>query len=99
MKVKDYISAILKKINTPEMRILPGNIAFFFVLALIPIITMAVVVVSYFSVSMDIIVNFINSLVPSEVSETIIDAVFTNGYDSSISIFNIIALFGASNGT
>lgn len=99
MKVKDYISAILKKINTPEMRILPGNIAFFFVLALIPIITMAVVVVSYFSVSMDIIVNFINSLVPSEVSDTIIDAVFTNGYDSSISIFNIIALFVASNGT
>ena len=99
MKVKDYISAILKKINTPEMRILPGNIAFFFVLALVPIITLIAVVASYFSVSMETIISFIESLVPNEASEIIIETISGKGFDGSIGTFNIIAIFAASNGT
>lgn len=99
MRTKYYICNALKNFRKPEMRILPGNIAFFFVLALIPMFTLMVAIASYFSVSMDMIVNFINDLVPHEVSEMIIDAIFTKGYDSSIGIFNVVALFVASNGT
>lgn len=97
-KVKYYVGKAYKTFNTLEMRILPGNIAFFFVLALVPIITLIAVVASYFSVSMETIISFIESLVPNEASEIIIETISGKGFDGSIGTFNIIALFVASNG-
>ena len=98
-KVKYYVGKAYKTFNTLEMRVLPGNIAFFFVLALIPIISCLVMIASYFSVSMDWIVQFINNLIPNEASELIVNIIFEKGLDSSVGVFNIVALFVASNGT
>ena len=95
-KIRYYIEKAFKTFNKQEMRILPGNIAFFFVLALVPIITLIAVVASYFSVSMETIISFIESLVPSEASEIIIETISGKGFDGSIGTFNIIALFVAS---
>lgn len=99
MRIKYYIESAFKSFNKPELRILPGNIAFFFVLALIPIVSLMVMIASYFSVSMDMIVEFINDLIPSEASSLIVNIIFEKGLDSSVGIFNIVALFVASNGT
>lgn len=99
MRIKYYISRAYKTFNKLELRILPGNIAFFFVLALIPIISCLVMIASYFSVSMDWIVQFINNLIPNEASELIVNIIFEKGLDSSVGVFNIVALFVASNGT
>jgi len=99
MRIKYYISKAFKTFNKLELRILPGNIAFFFVLALIPIISSIVMIASYFSISTDLIVQFINNVIPSEASELIINIIFEKKLDSSIGLFNIVALFVASNGT
>ena len=99
MKIKYYIKKAFQNFNKVELRILPGNIAFFFVLALIPIVSMLVMLASYFSVSMDMIANFINDLLPSEASDLVINIMFEKGLDSSIGLFNLIAIFVASNGT
>ena len=99
MKIKYYITKALKTFNKLELRILPGNIAFFFVLALIPIISSIAMIVSYFSISTELIVQFINNIIPSEASKIIVDTIFEKGLDSSVGIFNIVALFVASNGT
>lgn len=98
-KISLHIKKAFQTFNQPEMRILPGNIAFFFVLALIPIITMLVVIASYFSISIDTIITFIDNLFPKEASNLIIDVISGRGFDSSVGVFNIIALFVASNGT
>lgn len=98
-KIALYIKKAFQTFNQPEMRILPGNIAFFFVLALIPIITMLVVIASYFSISIDTIITFIDNLLPKEASSLIIEVISGKGFDSSVGVFNIIALFAASNGT
>lgn len=99
MRIKYYINKAYKNFNKLELRILPGNIAFFFVLALIPIISCLVMMASYFSVSMDMIVQFINNLIPKEASELIVNIIFEKGLDSSVGVFNVVALFVASNGT
>lgn len=99
MRIKYYIKKTFATFNKLELRILPGNIAFFFVLALIPIVSATVMIASYFSVSMDIIVQFINNLLPNEASNLIINIIFEKGLDGSIGVFNIVALFVASNGT
>lgn len=98
-KLRYYIEKAFKTFNKQEMRILPGNIAYFFVLALIPIITMIVLIASCFSISMDTIISFIENLIPSEASQIIIEAISGKGFDGSVGTFNIIALFVASNGT
>lgn len=98
-RFSSYVKKAFKLFNQPEMRILPGNIAFFFVLALIPIVTMLVVLASYFSISVDTIIDFIENLLPNDASGLIISAISGKGFDSSVGIFNIIALFVGSNGT
>lgn len=98
-KITTYIRKALYTFNQPEMKILPGNIAFFFVMALIPILTTVVVIASYFSISVDTIINFVENLLPSEASSLIISAISGKGFDPSIGAFNVVALFVASNGT
>ena len=98
-KLRFYTGRAYKTFNKPEMRILPGNIAYFFVLALVPIITLIVLIASYFSISLDTVINFIEGIVPKEASEIIIDVIAGKGFDGSVGTFNIIAIFVASNGT
>ena len=82
-----------------EMRILPGNIAFFFALALIPMITIIVIIAAYFNISIHTIISFIQNIVPREASDIIIEVISGKGFDTSVGAFNIIALVSASNGT
>lgn len=94
-----YLKKAFNIFNKMEMRVLPGNIAFFFVLALIPIVTLLIITASYFSVSIDTIIEFIRNLIPGEAGTLIIDFISGKGFDKSVGAFNIIAFFAASNGT
>lgn len=97
-KLNYYIKKIFQTFNKLEMRVLPGNIAFFFVMALIPMITIIVMIASYFSISVDTVIQFIENTFPKEAGELIVEVVSGKGFDSSIGTFNIVALFVASNG-
>ncbi len=98
-KIKKNFHEIYKIITSKEMSILPANIAFYFVLALIPIITITIVVASYFNVTIDLVIELINNVIPSPVANTIIDVISGKGFDSNVGFFNIVALVIASNGT
>lgn len=94
-----YIKRAFKIFNQMEMRVLPGNVAFFFVLALIPMITLVVIMASYFSISIDTIIHFVENLIPGEAGNLIVEFISGKGFDSSIGAFNIAAFFVATNGT
>lgn len=96
---KYYAKKAFSLFNCMEMRVLPGNVAFFFVLALFPIITLLVAIASYFSISLDSVITFIHDLLPQEAGNIIIEAISGKGFDSSVGAFSVIALFVASNGT
>lgn len=98
-KGKFYFKKAFSLFSKAEMRILPGNIAFFFVLALIPMLTMIVIIASYFNISINTIVGFIQDVVPSDVSRTIVEVISGKGFDGSVGMFNIIAFISATNGT
>ena len=61
-KIKFYIKRAFRTFNQMEMRILPGNIAFFFVLAMVPMVTLVAIIASYFHISIDTIILFIKVL-------------------------------------
>lgn len=95
-KLKKYIKRILKVLSMQEMRVLPGNVAFFFVLALIPIIT---VILSLFSEYATSLINLINDVFPGEAASVITSVIANKDFGHSSITFNIMALFLASNGT
>lgn len=98
-KIKRYLLKIIEILKKPEMSILPSNIAFNIILAIIPILTIIVLIASSFGISIDLVSNLIKGLMPEQVSEVIIDVISGKGFDSNIGISNIIAFFLASNGT
>ena len=98
-KIKGYFKKLFKILKKPEMAILPSNIAFNLILAIIPILTIIVLIAASFDISIELIEELVRSMMPKEVSETIIDVISGKGFDRNIGISNFIAFVLASNGT
>ena len=97
-KIKKFGLQILSIIKKQEMRILPGQLAFFLVLSLVPMVTLMVFIFSRFSLSVDTIVNFIEGSFPSEVSEMIIPSITAKANSFNVLVFMITGFYIASNG-
>lgn len=98
-KIKKYFKKLFKILSKPEMSILPSNIAFNIILAIIPLLTIIVLIASSFDISIDLVTKLVQNIMPTQVSEVIIDVISGKGFDTNIGISNIIAFFLASNGT
>ena len=98
-RIKRYLKKLLNILRKPEMRILPSTIAFHIILAIIPLLTIVVLVASFFGISIDTVTHLIDNIMPKQVSEIIINVISGKGFDQSVGIFNIVAFFLASNGT
>lgn len=96
-RVKRFIKKAIKYISKPEMRILPGQLAFFIVVSLIPLLALVGSIAGYFSVSSDKIIEILESVLPFDV-EDIISFVSGEGITFNISVFFISAFILASNG-
>jgi len=97
-KIVRYIRKLLKVMKKNEMHILPGNIAFYFVLALIPLLTIIILIASYFSISIDTIISLVRDILPVQIADTVISAISGKGFDANVGVFNIVAFVIASNG-
>lgn len=98
-KIKGYFKKLFKILAKPEMAILPSSIAFHLILAIIPILTIIVLIASTFDISLDLVTNLLHSMMPEQVSSVIIDVISGKGFDTNVGISNILAFFLASNGT
>ena len=98
-KIEGYLKKLYKVITKPEMAILPSNIAFNIILAIIPLLTIIVLIASYFNISINLVTDMVHNIMPKQVSEIIVDAISGKGFDRSIGIFNVFAFIVASNGT
>ena len=98
-RIKGYLTKLQKILKKPEMAILPSNIAFNIILAIIPLLTIIVLIASRFGISIDFVTNLIDNIMPEQVSRVIDEVISGKGFDRSIGIFNVIAFIIASNGT
>lgn len=98
-KIKGYFKKLFKVLRKPEMAILPANIAFNLILAVIPLLTILVLIASSFDLSIDLVAKLVNSIMPEQVSNVIIEVISGKGFDTNVGISNILAFFLASNGT
>jgi len=93
----------LKKIKTiltrEELGILPASLTYYFVLAIIPLLTITVLIASSFNISIDKVITLISDILPYKVSSFIVEIISGKGFDTNVGLFNLIAFFGATNGT
>ena len=77
-KYKRWLKEIFKIIKTPNMLILPGNLAFFLVLSITPIVTLIGFGASLLGISIDSVLNFLNDTLPQEIIDTLLPFISGN---------------------
>ncbi len=98
-KARGFFKNIITLIKKPEMRILPGQLAFFLLMSLIPSIALIGALATSFSIPVDTITLNINESVPKEIAEILTNFVTGEGLNFNIIVFFISTFILASNGT
>lgn len=97
-RIKTIIKRLLDVIGKPVMRILPGQLAFFLVLSIVPIITLIGYIASLFSISIESLITFMNQALPGEITDILLPFVSGQGLDANVLIFMVTGFILASNG-
>ena len=98
-KIDTLFRKLILILQKPQMRVLPGNLAFFLVLSIVPLVTLLVFLGSLLNIPVNQLLSSVNQVLPNEITEFLMPA-FT---ESSINLGTIIILFVtffvASNGS
>ena len=94
-----FIKDVIEIIRKPVMSILPGQLSFFLLLSLIPIILIIGIMSSLASISTNDIINMVNNGLPADTSSLIIPLLTGRGMDYNVLILIISALLLVSKGS
>lgn len=98
-QVTGFFRKVISIIAKPEMRVLPGQLAFFFVLSIIPLIALIGAIASRFSIPIEALDEYLLSAIPGSISEMLINTASQNTMNFNIFVFFLSAFLLASNGT
>ena len=91
-KARDVEKKILKILLKPEMRILPAHLAFYFLMAMIPLVALIATLAAGLSISTEAIKEAILIHVPSGVVNILNSVTEGKGIDFNIIVFYFSAL-------
>lgn len=97
-RVRKVFKNIIEVIKKPEMRVLPGQLAFFFVISLIPLIALIGAIAAKFSISIETVKESIMGVIPSGVADVLLSAINGERLNFNIIVFFFSAFILASNG-
>ena len=98
-KARELFQKIFKYLMRPEMRILPGQLAFFLVITVIPLLALIATIAAALSISTESIRIAIDSSVPKEIADLLNGIIENGGINFNIFVFYFSAFLLASNGT
>lgn len=97
-KFRNFIKKVLVEIRRPDMEILPGQLAFFFVLSVVPIVTIISYGASFLHLSYSFINDFIVKSFGSNVADLITPMINNSKVDFRFFLTLLIGYYIASNG-
>ncbi|MEI3530213.1 MAG: YihY/virulence factor BrkB family protein [Bacilli bacterium] len=95
--IKRLLIKLIQIVSRQEMRILPGQIAFFLILSIFPIITILGMFMSLFMISFDAILEFASQILPIQVVN-ILEPYINGQITTNVVLTLMIGFFLASNG-
>ena len=98
-RLKNIVKRLWQIMNEPDVRILPGQIAYFLLLSIFPMLMLVGWIVSRFSMPLEDLIEFFEKTFPKNVYDTILPFIQGKGFDANVGLFIIIGFFLASNGT
>ena len=98
-KAREYIRKVIKLLMQSEMRVLPGNLAFYIVMTIIPLVALIATMAAILSISTEAVRLAIAQSVPKEVAIIINSIMVGDGINFNIIVFLSSAFLLASNGS
>ena len=97
-RFKIFAKKLWKVLNRPEMILLPGQLAFFLILSVVPIVTLVSYGASFLNLPVDFISNFITKAFNKTIAEMIVPIVSGVTLSKRFYITLIVGYYIASNG-
>lgn len=97
-RLKKFWKNLVNILSKKELSILPGQLAFFFVLSVIPILMLIFLTANWLNLSYDIITDFVRESFSRDIANVITPLITGRTFDFKFIIFIIIAFFIATNG-
>ena len=98
LKLKEFFDNFVKVMLRPEMAILPGQLAYFFVLAIVPTITLISYEAALLNLSTDVIFDFIGSAFSPDIANMLLNTTDANTGGFGFFMVIVVGYFIASNG-
>lgn len=98
-KIKIFFKTLYEIVNRPEMEVLPGHLAFYFMMMLIPLLTLLGSILTNFELVSTSISQVIYGHLPSSIADIVISVSRQDASSLSLWIILIPTLILASNGT
>lgn len=95
---EEFLMNFKVAITKPEMAILPGHLAFFFVLALVPTITLISYGAAFLNLSTDVIFDFLTNIFSKDIANLLLNTTSIHEAGMALIITSFIGYFMASNG-
>lgn len=98
-KIKIFFKTLYEIVNRPEMEVLPGHLAFYFMMMLIPLLTLLGSILTNFELVSTSISQVIYGHLPSSIADIVISVSRQDVSSLSLWIILVPTLILASNGT
>ena len=98
MRIRNFWHRMWKTLSRNDMLILPGQLAFFLVLAIVPTVTLIIYFASLFNVSIDFMRDFVMKAFGSEIANLIIPMIDDIHFSPEVLIPLFVAMYAASGG-
>lgn len=97
--VKSYFSRLFDLITRPEMKVLPGQLAFFLVLSIFPLLTLIGYIISKVTLLSGPFFAAVSSFLPHNVVNVIVPFFSKNNISANVPLLMILGFILISNGT
>ncbi|NLA32924.1 MAG: YihY/virulence factor BrkB family protein [Mollicutes bacterium] len=97
-RISYYFRRIYEIITTQEIRVLPGHLAYFFVLSVMPTLTLLGYISSIFGLSIEVIFEFFRDAFSEETANLLVPMISGKAIDFKLVMFILVGYGVASNG-
>ena len=97
-RFKRFLKNLGEILKRPEMEVLPGQLAYFFIMALVPAITIVSYAASFLSLSLDDMAAYFNWNISSSVMSLLTPVLETNDFHVGLIVLFLICTYFVSNG-
>ncbi len=95
----NFFKKIFALIMKPEMKVLPGQLAFFLILAIFPLLTLIGFIGSNIEMFSEAFISIVNDVIPREVLDIVLPFITESEINGNVAFFMIVGFILVSNGT